>query len=239
MIKVSIRIKNQNISIASNGFSFIEIMIAVVILAATLIPLVTIIDKTLNKTHTMNYEITAELIGKNILEQIVKNVKFEKVDKNLTVGNGNNFDVNLTISDEGSIIKTEFDGHKSGAIIKAAGAEFKWDLEIIDIRAGELPLSFWFADNSEGGELWSARQKNTKNDGLKKAAVFNGSTIKANNYTVSKELVLLKTIKLRVRWRLKNDTHNFTDPRNNFILVTRKAQLDNNIRFKIKKSDNE
>ncbi len=51
----------------------------------------------------MNYEITAELIGKNILEQIVKNVKFEKVDKNLIVGNGNNFDVNLTISDEGSI----------------------------------------------------------------------------------------------------------------------------------------
>ncbi len=237
MTENNIKVNSLNTLITPRAFSFVEIMIAVAILGATLIPLITIINKTLTKTHSMNYEITAELIGKNILEQIVKNVDFEKVNDKLTVGSGGGFDVKLSIADEGEIIKTEFDGNKSGSIIKAAGAEFKWELEIIDIRAGELPLSFWFIDNSEGGEPWPARQKGTKADGLKKAVTFNGDTFKANNYTINKELVILKTLKLRIRWQLAGDTNNFSDQRNSFILVTRKAQLDNNVRFKKKKDD--
>jgi|GEM_PF-6249333 len=214
-----------------NGFSFVEIMIAVVLAALVLIPLVTIMNKTVNQTHQMNHEITAELIGKNILDQIVKGVAFDKVTPNITVGKDAGCDVKLAISDEGKFLKTSFEGYKSGSIIKVAGADFKWEIEIIDIAAKDVPLSFWIPEKKYGKGEWPTFQKGTKKGGLD-TIEFHGDTTKADSFTQFEDLIILKTIKLRISWRLSGEKNNFTDPRKNFILVTRKALLDDNIRIK-------
>jgi hypothetical protein len=200
------------------GVTLVEILIATAIFAFAFIPVASVIFSTSKKTHQMNYELTAESIAKNILEQVLKNVKFDKVTANMTVGIAETgSDINLDI--EGAAISS----NTSGGIITHNLADYKFEFEIKDIKADEMDMSFVQFKNT--APAWLSSVKGTGNDGIakmnhdmknKKATVFVGGN--AN-------LVLMKTIKLKMSWRNMGEV-DFFDPKRKFVLITRKAKLE-------------
>lgn len=209
------------------GITFVEILIAVAMFAVAFIPLSTIISKTTRKTHEMNYEITAEMIGKSIMEQVLKSVPFDKVTPNITVGADNSKDVKLDFMDKMAMHAPQFSGDKSGSVITLEGAEYKWEIEVKDIDAKDLPFSFWDCNISVGPE-WKTEIKKTQAAPPAKAVKILNA--KAENYIKGGQKIILKTVKLRVSWQNRYETaNNFKDPRRNFILVTRKARLEDDI----------
>ena len=212
-----------------NGFTLVEVLITAAIVALAMFPLFTMISHTVRQTYEMNAEIAAELIAKNILDQIVKSVPFEKVTADITVGADNNSDVKLVMGESGQKIDAKFSGNKTGSIITFGGAEFKWEINVYDIQAGMLPLSFRMFD---GG--WPSDLKGTKDDAMKRSSMIDGDSMRADCYTLAGDQIILKTIKFKMSWRICGDIDNFTDPVKKFMLVTRKAQLDE---AKLKKNE--
>jgi len=204
-----------------NAFTLVEVMITAAIVALAMFPLFTMISNTVRQTYEMNAEIAAELIAKNILDQIVKSVPFDKVTDDITVGAEGNSDVKLVMGESGQKIDAKFSGNKTGSIISFGGAEFKWEINVYNITAVMLPLSFRMFD---GG--WPSDLKGTKDDALRKSAMINGDVMKADCYTLAGDQIVLKTIKLKMSWRINGDIDDFTEPRRKFMFVTRKAQLD-------------
>ena len=74
-MKISLNFKIRPLYKMS-AITFVEILIAVAIFAVAFMPVASIISKTTRQTHDMNFEITAEQIGKSIMEQILNNVPF-------------------------------------------------------------------------------------------------------------------------------------------------------------------
>jgi hypothetical protein len=181
-------------------------------------PVASVIFSTSKKTHQMDFELTAESMAKNILEQVLKNVKFEKVGPNMTVGiTDAGSDVNLDIA--GATIS----GNTSGGIITNNFVDYKFEFEIKDIKADDMDMSFVVFKNTP--PAWLSSDKGTGNDGIakmddsmknKKASIFVGG---------NGNLVLMKTIKLKMSWRNKGEV-DFNDKRRKFVLLTRKAKLE-------------
>ena len=219
--------KNHTRNKTSRAVTYVEILIASALFAMIFFPLSTIISNSLKKTHELNYENVAEQIAKSILEQIVNTVPFDRVTENLTVGIGNDMDIKLHPSDQEQNARTTFSGAKTGSIIGFEGAEFKWDLEIYDINVKDFYLSIWEPRNERppGSPQWPKEQIGTQADGLSKVEPY--VNITADNYVKGDKKVILKTIKLKMSWRKKNEKNdNFNDPRKKFVLITRKARLD-------------
>jgi len=209
------------------GVTLPEILIAVAMFAVAFMPIASIISKTTRKTHDMNYEITAETIGKSILEQVIKTVPFDRVTKDLTVGAEDGKDVKLDFTDKSAIAKIEFTGDKSGSVIKYEGAEYKWEIEVKDINAKDLPLSYWDPRNDKpiGSKSWPTDLIGTKNDAIQKVEKF--VNIGADNFAKGGKNIIMKTIKLRISWQIMNETANdFKDDRRKFILVSRKGRIE-------------
>lgn len=209
------------------GVTFAEILIAVAMFAVAFMPIASIISKTTRKTHDMNYEITAETIGKSILEQIVKTVPFDKVTKDITVGLEDGKDVKLDFTDKSAIAKIEFTGDKSGSVIKYEGAEYKWEIEVKDLNAKDLPLSYWDPrnDKPKGSTPWPTDLIGTKSDAIQKVEKF--ENIGADNFAKGGKNIIMKTIKLRISWQIMNEKSNdFKDDRRKFILVSRKGRIE-------------
>lgn len=210
-----------------------EILIAVAMFAVAFMPITTIITKTTRKTHDMNYEITAESIGKNILEQIVKTVPFDKVTKDITIGLDDAKDVKLDFTDKSALKKVEFTGDKSGSIIKYEGAEYMWEIVVQDIDAKALFVSYWDPrnDKPKGSTPWPTSNIGTKNDALDKVEKYINCV--PDYLTKGGKTLILKTVKLRISWQNMNETtNNFKDDRRKFILVTRKARLEDDASFR-------
>ncbi|HNY10718.1 MAG TPA: hypothetical protein PKK26_03910 [Candidatus Wallbacteria bacterium] len=209
------------------GVTLAEILIAVAMFAVAFMPIASIISKTTRKTHDMNYEITAETIGKSILEQIIKTVPFDKVTPDITVGLEDGKDVKLDFTDKSAIAKIEFTGDKSGSVIKYEGAEYKWEIEIKNLDAKDLPLSYWDPrnDKPKGATPWPTNLIGTKNDAVQKVEKFENIT--ADNFAKGGKNIIMKTIKLRISWQIMNEKGNdFKDDRRKFILVSRKARIE-------------
>ena len=209
------------------GVTLAEILIAVAMFAVAFMPIASIISKTTRKTHDMNYEITAETIGKSILEQIIKTVPFDKVTPEITVGLEDGKDVKLDFTDKSAITKIEFTGDKSGSVIKYEGAEYKWEIEIKNLDAKDLPLSYWDPrnDKPKNSKAWATNQIGTSQDALQKVEKF--ENIGANNFAKGGKNIIMKTIKLRISWQIMNEKSNdFKDDRRKFILVSRKARIE-------------
>ncbi len=220
----NMRLKNMS------AVTFVEILIAVAMFAVAFMPIASIISKTTRKTHELNFEITAEMIGKSIMEQILKSVPFLKVTNDITVGLDNSKDIKLEFTDKSAIAPPTISGDKSGSIIKYETAEYKWEIEVTDINAKDLPVSFWVPRNDKGTP-WPTSNKGTGNDGLNKAEKF--LNVKAVNYIKGGQEIILKTVKLRISWQNMGETANdFKDPRRKFILVTRKARLEDDVSLK-------
>jgi len=213
--------------------TLIELLIAVALFSIILIPIISTIINSNRKIHELNFEITAELIGKNILEQIVNIVPFDKVTKNITVGINASNDVRLDFTDK-SIIKTaEFSGDKSGSFIRYEQAEYKWEIEVIDIDAKDLSISFWEPRNEkpEGSSAWPRSLIGTKSDGILKTVKY--ENLSAHYYVKNEQNIILKTVKLKISWQNANEqSNNFRDEHRKFILVTRKARLEYDNTFK-------
>lgn len=202
----------------NKGVTFVEILIATAIFAFAFMPVASVIFSTSKKTHQMDFELTAESMAKNILEQVLKNVKFEKVGPNMTVGiTDAGSDVNLDIT--GATIS----GNTSGGIITHNFVDYKFEFEIKDIKADDMDMSFVVFKNTP--PAWLSSDKGTGNDGIakmddsmknKKASIFVGG---------NGNLVLMKTIKLKMSWRNKGEV-DFNDKRRKFVLLTRKAKLE-------------
>ncbi len=202
----------------NNAVTFVEILIATAIFAFAFMPVASVIFSTSTKTHQMDFELTAESIAKNILEQVLKNVKFDKVNANMTIGiaeSGNDINLDLT----GAVISA----NTSGGIITYNHVDYKFEFEIKDIKADDLDMSFVQFKNTP--PAWLSNQKGTGNDGIakmdhnmknKKATIFVGG---------NSNLILMKTIKLKMAWRNKNELY-FNDPKRKFVLITRKAKLE-------------
>lgn len=198
--------------------------------AVAFMPIASIISKTSRRTHDLNFEITAEQMGKSIMEQILKSVPFLKVTNDITLGLDNSKDLKLELTDKSALQPPQLSGDKSGSVIKFEGAEYMWEIEVTDINAKDLPLSFWLPDNNKGTP-WPTSEKGTQNNGLDKAEKF--LNVKAINYVKGGQEIILKTIKLRISWQNLNETaNNFKDPRRKFILVTRKARLEDDTSLK-------
>ena len=227
-MKISFNFKTRYYNKMS-AITFVEILIAVAIFAVAFMPVASIISKTTRQTHDMNFEITAEQIGKSIMEQILNNVPFSKVTNNITLGLDGNYDLKFDVTDKSSIAKPEVIGNNSGSIIKYEGAEYKWEIQVTDIDAKVLPVALWSPDNSYGSK-WEDSLKSTKSNGLDKANKINA---KANSYTKGGQNLILKTVKLGISWQNSGETaNNFKDPRRKFILVTRKARLEDDTSLK-------
>lgn len=217
----------------TDGITFVEILIAVAMFAVAFMPIASIISRTTRRTHEMNYEVVAEGIGTSILEQVVKTVPFEKVTKDITVGKDDSKDIKLEISENTAIHKADFTGDKTGSVIKLEGAEYKWDIEVVDIDAKDLPLSFWDPrnDKPKGSKPWPTSEIGTKNDGLDKVEKYLNE--KAENFTKGGKNIIIKTVRLTISWQNMNETtNNFKDERRKFILVTRKARLEDDASFR-------
>ncbi|HOD42004.1 MAG TPA: hypothetical protein PKL57_15690 [Candidatus Wallbacteria bacterium] len=195
-----------------------EILIATAIFAFAFMPVASVIFSTSKKTHQMDFELTAESIAKNILEQVLNNVEFDNVDiTKLTVG----------VQATGSLINLDIagatiSGNTSGGIITVNNVDYKFEFEIKDIKADDMDMSFVQFKNTP--PAWLSNQKVTGNDGIakmdhsmknKKATTFVGGNA---------GLVLMKTIKLRMSWRDKGEVI-FNDKKRRFVLLTRKAKL--------------
>ena len=205
------------------GVTFVEILIAVAMFAVAFMPIASMITDQTKKTHQLNYEITAEQIGKSIMDQILKSVPFKKVTNDITLGLDDTKDLKFDITDKSAIAKPQVTGDKSGSIIKYEGAEYKWEIEVIDIHAKNLMLAFWIPEQT--GKVWATNIKITDTDGLEKAKKVVDAP--ADNYTKGGQNIILKTVKLKISWQNMGETkNNFKDPRRKFILVTRKARLE-------------
>ncbi len=212
------------------AITFVEILIAVAMFAVAFMPIASIISKTSRRTHDLNFEITAEQMGKSIMEQILKSVPFLKVTNDITLGLDNSKDLKLELTDKSALQPPQLSGDKSGSVIKFEGAEYMWEIEVTDINAKDLPLSFWLPDNNKGTP-WPTSEKGTQNNGLDKAEKF--LNVKAINYVKGGQEIILKTVKLRISWQNLNETaNNFKDPRRKFILVTRTARLEDDTSLK-------
>jgi hypothetical protein len=210
--------------------TFVEILIAVAMFAVAFMPIASIISKTSRRTHDLNFEITAEQMGKSIMEQILKSVSFLKVTNDITLGLDNSKDLKLELTDKSALQPPQLSGDKSGSVIKFEGAEYMWEIEVTDINAKDLPVSFWLPDNNKGTP-WPTNEKGTQNNGLDKAEKF--LNVKSLNYIKGGQEIILKTVKLRISWQNMNETaNNFKDPRRKFILVTRKARLEDDTSLK-------
>ena len=218
----------------ASGVTFVEILIAVAMFAVAFMPVASIISKTNRQTHEMNYEITAEQIGKCIMDQILRSVPFEKVTKGITFGLGEGNDIKFDITDKTAMHKATFSGNSSGSIIKIEGAEYKWEITVADIDAKNIPLSFWLADDGipAGSKPWGSDKKSTGSDGLEKAKKFTSDKTKAINYIKGGKSLILKAIKLKISWQNFGETPQFSDPRRKFVLITRKARLEDDISFR-------
>lgn len=202
----------------NKGVTFVEILIATAIFAFAFMPVASVIFSTSKKTHQMDFELTAESLAKNILEQVLKNVKFEKVGPNMTVGvTDSGSDVNLDIA--GAAIS----GNTSGGIITINFVDYKFEFEIKDIKADDMDMSFVQFKNTP--PAWLSNEKGTGDDGMakmdhsmknKKVTTFVGG---------NGNLVLMKTIKLKMSWRNQGEV-DFSDNRRKFVLITRKAKLE-------------
>lgn len=225
-MKKALDVKIKILSGAS-AITFVEILIAVAMFAVAFMPIASIISNTSRRTHDLNFEITAEMIGKSMMEQILKSVPFLKVTNDITMGLDNSKDIKLEITDKSAIAPPTVTGDKSGSVIKYETAEYKWEIEVIDINARDLPVSFWVPQN-DIGTPWPTSEKGTRNDGLNKAKKF--QNVKAVNYIKGGQEIILKTVKLRISWQKMGETANdFKDPRRKFILVTRKARLEDDV----------
>ncbi len=214
----------------TRAVTFVEILIAVAMFAVAFMPIASIISKTSRRTHDLNFEITAEQMGKSIMEQILKSVSFLKVTNDITLGLDNSKDLKLELTDKSALQPPQLSGDKSGSVIKYEGAEYMWEIEVTDINAKDLPVSFWLPDNNKGTP-WPTSEKGTRSDGLSKAEKF--LSVKALNYIKGGQEIILKTVKLRISWQNLNETsNNFKDPRRKFILVTRKARLEDDTSLK-------
>ena len=212
---------------ATSAVTFVEILIAVAMFAVAFMPIASIISSTSRRTHDLNFEITAEMIGKSMMEQILKSVPFLKVTNDITMGLDNSKDIKLEITDKSAIAPPSVSGDKSGSVIKYETGEYKWEIEVVDINAKDLPVSFWVPQN-DIGTPWPTSDKGTGNDGLNKAKKF--LNVKAVNYIKGGQEIILKTVKLRISWQKMGETaNNFKDPRRKFILVTRKARLEDDV----------
>ncbi len=210
--------------------TFVEILIAVAMFAVAFMPIASIISKSSRRTHDLNFEITAEQMGKSIMEQILKSVSFLKVTNDITLGLDNSKDLKLELTDKSALQPPQLNGDKSGSVIKFEGAEYMWEIEVTDINAKDLPISFWLPDNNKGTP-WPTSEKGTQSDGLDKAEKF--LNVKALNYIKGGQEIILKTVKLRISWQNLNETaNNFKDPRRKFMLVTRKARLEDDSSLK-------
>lgn len=200
------------------GITIIEILIAVSIFAVAFMPVASVIFSTSRKTNEMNFEVVAETIAKNILEQVLKNVKFEDVKPTMSVG----------VGATGALVNLDMSGATiSGSVITVDKQDYKFEFEIADIKAGDMKMSFPNFVNTS--PAWSGSQKGTGNDGLAKLdeATF-------LNYDVKKfiggnaDLVLMKTVKLRMSWKHPREA-DFNDPVRCFVLVTRKAKIEGSL----------
>ncbi|HNY10721.1 MAG TPA: hypothetical protein PKK26_03925 [Candidatus Wallbacteria bacterium] len=200
------------------AITFIEILVASVIFAIAFMPISSIIFKTTKKTHEMNFEVTAERIAQNLLDQVLKNVRFEDVTPNMTVGLGTS----------GSMINLDMNKATiAGNVITQEKVDYKYEFEITNIKAGDIKMSFvQFKNNTPP---WSSSQKSTGTDGISK---MDETTFV--NFDIKKliggnaDLVVMKTVKLKMSWKNSTETA-YNDPTRCFVFVTRKAKIDGSI----------
>lgn len=201
------------------GITLVEILIAVAMFAVAFLPVASVLFNTTKKTHEMNYEVTAETIGKNMLEQVLKTVQFDKVGTSMTVGVGNSgSDINLDIP------AATISGNTSGGVITLEGADFKFELAITDINADDIKVSYMNVQNN--GTQWLPNQKKAGDDAFqdpkKCVDVVNrdSKTLIGGGGTV----VLMKTIKLTISWCNKG-LNDYSDARRKLVLLTRKGRI--------------
>lgn len=198
--------------------TFIEILVASVIFAIAFMPVSSVIFKTTKKTHDMNFEVMAERIAQNLLDQVLKNVRFEDVTPNMTVGTG--------VS--GSMINLDMaKASIAGNVITQDKVDYKFEFEITNIKAGDIKMSFvQFKNNTPP---WPSSQKSTGTDGITK---MDETTFV--NFDIKKliggnaNLVVMKTVKLRMSWKNSTETA-YNDPTRCFVFVTRKAKIEGSL----------
>ncbi len=203
---------------ASRAITFVEILVASVIFAVAFMPISSVIFKTTKKTHDMNFEVTAERIAQNLLDQVLKNVRFEDVTPNMTVGVGTSGAmVNLDMA-KASI---------AGNVITQEKVDYRFELEITNIKSGDIKMSFvQFKNNTPP---WPSTQIGTGADGITKM-----DELTFVNFDIKKliggnaDLVVMKTVKLRMSWKNSAETA-YNDPTRCFVFVTRKAKIDGSL----------